>query len=140
MHDIVHTPSASPTAAVCEGMALFGTTPERGERDSRVIWDEEDAIDALGEAIRIILDGITVDGTQMAGIGTGRMGRREAAGSGRDRPGVSGSERCGREARTARRVQRWRRHGLQARGHPSKFFASGDIRQETLARRGFPVR
>ena len=66
MHDIVHTASASPTAAVCEGMALFGATPERGECDSRVIWDEDDAIDALGEAIRIIVDGITVDGTQMA--------------------------------------------------------------------------
>ena len=66
MHDIVHTASASPTAAVCEGMALFGATPERGECDSRVIWDEDDALDALGEAIRIIVDGITVDGTQMA--------------------------------------------------------------------------
>ena len=66
MHDIVHTPSDSPTAVVCEGMALFGATPERGECDSRVIWDEDDAIDALGEAIRIIVDGITVDATQMA--------------------------------------------------------------------------
>ena len=66
MHDIVHTPSASPTAAVCESMALFGASPERGELDSRVIWDEDDAIDALGEAIRIIVDGITVEGTQLA--------------------------------------------------------------------------
>ena len=66
MHDIVHTASASSTAAVCEGMALFGATPERGERDSRVIWDEDDAIDALGEAIRTIVHGITVDGTQLA--------------------------------------------------------------------------
>ena len=66
MHDIVHTPTASPTAAVCENMALFGASPERGEIDSRVIWDEDDAIDALGEAIRIIVDGITVEGTQLA--------------------------------------------------------------------------
>ena len=66
MHDIVHTPSASPTAAVCQSMALFGASPERGELDSRVIWDEDDAIDALGEAIRIIVDGITVEGTQLA--------------------------------------------------------------------------
>ena len=66
MHDIVHTASASPTAAVCENMALFGASPERGELDSRVIWDEDDAIDALGEAIRVIVHGITVDGTQMA--------------------------------------------------------------------------
>ena len=47
-------------------MALFGASPERGELDSRVIWDEDDAIDALGEAIRIIVDGITVEGTQLA--------------------------------------------------------------------------
>ena len=66
MHDIVHTASASPTATVCENMALFGASPERGELDSRVIWDEDDAIDALGEAIRVIVHGITVDGTQMA--------------------------------------------------------------------------
>ena len=66
MHDIVHTPSASATAAVCESMALFGASPERGELDSREVWDEDDAIDALGEAIRLIVDGITVDGTQLA--------------------------------------------------------------------------
>ena len=47
-------------------MALFGATPERGECDSREVWDEDDAIDALGEAIRVIVDGITVEGTQMA--------------------------------------------------------------------------
>ena len=47
-------------------MALYGATPERGEVDSRVIWDEDDAIDALGEAIRTIVHGITVDGTQLA--------------------------------------------------------------------------
>ena len=66
MHDIVHTPSASPTATVCESMALFGASPERGEIDSREVWDEDDAIDALGEAIRVIVDGVTVEGTQMA--------------------------------------------------------------------------
>ena len=60
------TPTASATAAVCDSMALYGAAPERGELDSRVVWDEDDAIDALNEAIRIIVDGITVDGTQMA--------------------------------------------------------------------------
>ena len=60
------TPTASATATVCEGMALFGTAPERGELDSRDVWDEDDATDALSEAIRVIVDGITVDGTQMA--------------------------------------------------------------------------
>ena len=57
------TPTASATAAVCEGMALFGASPERGELDSRVVWDEDDALDALSEAIRVIVNGITVDGT-----------------------------------------------------------------------------
>ena len=58
--------TASSTATVCENMALFGAAPERGELDSRVVWDEDDAMDALGEAIRVIVDGVTVDGTQMA--------------------------------------------------------------------------
>ena len=60
------TPAASATATVCESMALFGASPERGERDSRVVWDEDDTMEALSEAIRVIVDGITVDGTQMA--------------------------------------------------------------------------
>ena len=60
------TAPASSTATVCETMALFGAAPERGELDSRVVWDEDDATEALSEAIRIVIDGITVDGTQMA--------------------------------------------------------------------------
>ena len=60
------TASAASTATVCETMALFGATPEKGERDSRVVWDEDDATEALTEAIRIMVDGIAVDGTQMA--------------------------------------------------------------------------
>ena len=39
---------------------------ERGELDSREVWDEHDAIQALGEAIRIVVDAITVYGTQLA--------------------------------------------------------------------------
>ena len=60
------TPTASPTAAVCESMALYGAAPERGELDSRDVWDHDDAIEALGEAIRVIVDGVTVEGTQLA--------------------------------------------------------------------------
>ena len=60
------TATASQTAAICENIALYGASPERGEIDSRQIWDEDDATGALNEAIRIIVDGITVDGTQMA--------------------------------------------------------------------------
>ena len=47
-------------------MALFGASPERGELDRREVWDEDDAIDVLGEAVRIMVDGITVDATQLA--------------------------------------------------------------------------
>ena len=60
------TASASSTATICENLALYGAAPERGELDSRVVWDEDDSLDALGEAIRVIVAGITVDGTQMA--------------------------------------------------------------------------
>ena len=58
--------TASSTANVCQSMALFGASPERGELDSRVVWDEHDALTAMSEAIRVIVDGVTVDGTQMA--------------------------------------------------------------------------
>ena len=60
------TATASQTAAICENAALYGAAPERGEIDSREVWDEDDATQALTEAIRIMVDGITVDGTQMA--------------------------------------------------------------------------
>ena len=60
------TASASSTATICENLALYGAAPDRGELDSRVVWDEDDSLDALGEAIRVIVAGITVDGTQMA--------------------------------------------------------------------------
>ncbi len=60
------TATASPTAAVCQSMALHGAAPERGELDSRDVWDAEDALDALSEAIRVIVEGVTVEGTQMA--------------------------------------------------------------------------
>ncbi len=66
MFDTGATQTASPTAAVCESMALYGAAPERGELDSRDVWDEDDAIDALSEAIRVMVEGITVEGTQMA--------------------------------------------------------------------------
>ena len=66
MIDTTASAPASATAAVCENLALFGASPERGELDSRVVWDEDDTLEALSEAIRVIVDGVTVDGTQMA--------------------------------------------------------------------------
>ena len=66
MIDAIATQTASPTATVCENLALYGGSPERDEFDSRDIWDRDDAIEALGEAIRVIVDGVTVEGTQLA--------------------------------------------------------------------------
>ena len=42
-----------------EGMTELAESGVR-ERDNREVWDEDDAIQALGEAIRIVVDGITV--------------------------------------------------------------------------------
>ncbi|MDE0389510.1 MAG: hypothetical protein OXI75_12495 [Rhodospirillales bacterium] len=42
--------TASSTAAVCDSIALYGASPERGELDSREVWDEDDATCALSEA------------------------------------------------------------------------------------------
>ena len=66
MIDTIETQTASSTAAVRENAALFGASPERDEFDSRDIWDADDATEALAEAIRVIVDGVTVEGTQLA--------------------------------------------------------------------------
>ena len=63
MHD---TNIKTATVTVCENMALFGASPERDEFDSRDVWDEDDATEALSEAIRVIVGGVTVEGTQLA--------------------------------------------------------------------------
>ena len=56
----------SVTATVCENAALFGATPEPGEHDPRDIRDRDDAIAAMSEAFRIIAEGVTPDGFQLA--------------------------------------------------------------------------
>ena len=64
-HDYPESRPGAPTATICENLAVFGGAPERGEPDSRVVWDEDEATFALAEAIRIIVQGVTLDGTQM---------------------------------------------------------------------------
>ncbi len=64
--DTVETAGQSATATVCEHAALFGATPERDELDPREIWDEDDALTAIGEAFRILAEGACPDGTQLA--------------------------------------------------------------------------
>ena len=56
----------SATAAICDSAALYGATPERGEFDTREVWDSDDAIAAVAESFRILAHGVTVDGTQLA--------------------------------------------------------------------------
>ena len=64
--DTIETGGQSATATVCENAALFGATPERGEFDSRDVWDRDDALDAVDEAFRILVQGVAADGFQLA--------------------------------------------------------------------------
>ncbi len=60
------TVGQSVTATVCEQAQLFGATPERGEFDTREVWDADDATDAVSEAFRILAEGVAPDGFQIA--------------------------------------------------------------------------
>ena len=64
--DTVETAGQSATATICEHAQLFGATPERGEFDSREVWDEDDALAAVSEAFRILAQGVAPDGFQLA--------------------------------------------------------------------------
>ena len=57
--------ASSVTAGTCTAMQVFAAAPGRDEFDSRDIWDREDAIVALGQAIRIMVAGLTGEGTQL---------------------------------------------------------------------------
>ena len=50
----------------CEQAQLFGVKPEPDEFDSRDVWDEDDALDAVHAAFSILADGIGPDGIQLA--------------------------------------------------------------------------
>jgi len=64
--DTIESTDQSATATVCDNAALFGAVPERDEFDSREVWDEDDATDAVGEAFRILAEGVAPDGFQLA--------------------------------------------------------------------------
>ena len=68
MYDIhnIDTEAQSVTATVCENAALYGASPERGEFDPREVFDRDDALGAVGEAFRILAEGVAPDGTQLA--------------------------------------------------------------------------
>ena len=56
----------SVMAAFCENAQLFGAAPGPDEFDSRDVWDEDDALDAVHAAFEILAGGIGPDGTQLA--------------------------------------------------------------------------
>ena len=68
MNDIhsIDTQAHSVTASVCDQAQIYGATPERDEFDPRVVWDQDDAIEAISEAFRILAEGVGPDGTQLA--------------------------------------------------------------------------
>ena len=68
MDDInsIDTQAQSVTATICEQARVYGATPERGEFDPRAVWDEDDAMEAVSEAFRILAEGIGPDGTQLS--------------------------------------------------------------------------
>ena len=67
--DIVGTAETgahSATATICDNAALYGAAPERGEFDTRDVWDHDDAIEAVSESFRILSQGVAPDGFQLA--------------------------------------------------------------------------
>ena len=65
MQDVIST-ETSQTAMACEQAALFGATPGRDEFDNREIWNEDEALAGIEEAIHILAGAVAPDGTQLA--------------------------------------------------------------------------
>ncbi len=57
--------AGTATEAACDHLARFSAAPGRDEFDTREVCDEDDAKGAIGEAIRILLAGVAVEGTQL---------------------------------------------------------------------------
>ena len=66
MQNFISTETSSQTAMACEQAALFGATPGRDEFDNREIWNEEEALAGIEEAIHILAGAVAPDGTQLA--------------------------------------------------------------------------
>ena len=66
MQDFISTETSSQTAMACEQAALFGATPGPDEFDNREIWNEEEALAGIEEAIHILAGAVAPDGTQLA--------------------------------------------------------------------------
>ena len=66
MHEFISTETSSQTAMACEQTALFGATPGPDEFDNREIWNEDEALAGIEEAIHILAGTVAPDGTQLA--------------------------------------------------------------------------
>ena len=64
--ETAETEAQSVTASICDNAALYGATPERGEFDTREVWDADDALAAVAESLRILSQGAAPDGFQLA--------------------------------------------------------------------------
>ena len=65
MQEFIST-KTSQTAMACEQAALFGATPGPDELDNREIWNEEEALAGIEEAIHILAGAVAPHGTQLA--------------------------------------------------------------------------
>ena len=65
MQNFIST-ETSQTAIACEQAALFGATPGPDEFDNREIWNEDEALAGIEEAIHILAGAVAPDGTQLA--------------------------------------------------------------------------
>ena len=63
MQNFISTETSSQTAMACEQAALFGATPGPDEFDNREIWNEEEALAGIEEAIHILAGAVAPDGT-----------------------------------------------------------------------------
>ena len=54
MQNFISTETSSQTAMACEQAALFGATPGPDEFDNREIWNEDEALAGIEEAIHIL--------------------------------------------------------------------------------------
>ena len=57
---------ASPTAAICDHAALYGATPEPGEPDNRLVWNETEAVAGIEQTVHMLIESVAPDGTQLA--------------------------------------------------------------------------
>ena len=64
--DFISTETSSQTAMACEQAALFGATPGPDEFSNREIWNDEETLAGIEEAIHILAGAVAPDGTQLA--------------------------------------------------------------------------